>query len=788
MSQKVLTFNMILSTSKSLIDSALATKSTTKLSEDSRFKNLKNFKFFTLNNNKSLISFEYVFSKQSGSIFKLEFLDYDGFFEYNLISNNINDYIVGYLNRGEIRKNTSLNLNPFSNFYIAFGVDADFTKWSGPFSVFLGKSEYEFTDENVKKILVTFFQIEGPAASRLAKIEKADNLYKSKFNTTPINSIIESNYLNIDSLKDLENKLFDNKIFPKLISDYIKAYTNQESIVLIPDMAQYRDYYESLKNSRAAARGKAKGIPINSELYELEAVDFFSEFGLNLQVTLRNPKKQEIKNTTISDQNNEKEEKRATQNKWDFVLTMKVTTPESQEARGGLFNELPDGYIPLQKIADGFSKLAKPKSASNYNLFEESDTKVLKIWKDLGLIKSDASPVIVWGRSDYIYNTLYSKLNSHNDNNDLYPELKGKLNSSYSLKLKNLYIQTYNSDFKETLGVNLNDFSLKGFRSFEINEGSVKSLGIPVFKSNVANPNVLSYDFSNFKQNTALLQSVIQSIVDNAIQDSASLVGSDVSTKSRVYQYKSTNIDKYLDSKLGGLYSKELVDSINKGMPDISSGKGPSPTRVDDPTIQKTYFDNTSKTYKSSVENYKKYMQYQAEKKKSARLKEYISKFVSNNFENPVQLQQKINNLMGNQVINLVVRTLPFFSLTGTKFVAFPCIFLQKLFNNFISPMTGVYSILGIKHIANTEEMYSEFELTKDGVGTNQVVKLPAFRPTNESGDISLDSDVESVAGDYTYEYDSTEEPAQYTYTTEESYTPTGGDTPVPDPCGEGGG
>lgn len=793
MSQKVLTFNLILSTSKSLVEAALSTKSATKLGEDPRFKNHPNFKFFTLNKNKTLLSFQYTSFKDDPKklSFILEFLDYDGFFEYHMLSSNINDFIVGYLNRQGNRTNDKGSLNPFNVFYLAFGTDSSFDQWNGPFATFLTQSEYDFTPEGVKRIILTFTNVEGVAASDLAKITHSSNSYKSKFTTTPVHIVLESNHLS-SGLRELENKLFDNKVFPKLISDYIKAYTSQESIVLIPDMNQYRDYYESLKNSRSAARGKAKSVPINSELLELEAVDFFGEFGLNLIVSLRNPKAKEVKNSTISDQNNEKEEKRATNNEWQFVLTMRVTTDEAQESRGGKFSDLVDGHIPLQKMGEGLSKLAKPKRTAPYNLFEESDTKILKVWKDLGLIKDDTKPVMVWGRTDYIYNCLYPKLNVVYKNNDLYPELKNKLNSSYISKVKNFYIQTYNSDFNESLGKSLEDFStnISTFRTVPINEASVKSYNLPVFKSNIKNPNVLEYSFSNNKQNLGLLQMTVQSIIDNAIQDSATFTKADSSTRSKVFDYKGTVVDKYLDPNLGGLYGTDTVNLINNSLPQTTKTKTPELNSLGG---SKDVRDLSGKN-KSSISNYKQFIEYQKEAKKIKTLQNVVSKFVSNNFENQVQLQQKLNNLMSNQITQIQIKTLPFFSVCGLKYQGFPCIFLQKLFNNFISPMTGVYTIIGIRHVANTEEMYSEFQLSREGVGTNEVVQVPVFRPRNESGDISIDSGVDPTVGDYevgtsVYEYEYSDVTTEgYTYVTEESYTSTGGDTPVPDPCGEGGG
>jgi hypothetical protein len=80
--------------------------------------------------------------------------------------------------------------------------------------------------------------------------------------------------------------------------------------------------------------------------------------------------------------------------------------------------------------------------------------------------------------------------------------------------------------------------------------------------------------------------------------------------------------------------------------------------------------------------------------------------------------------MLSNLVVTLAIRTLPFFNICGTKFIAYPCIFLQRLFQGWISPMSGVYSIMGIKHVANPDEMYSEFELTKEGYGSSQPVTL----------------------------------------------------------------
>lgn len=708
MSQKVLTFNLILSTSKELIETALSSRSFTDLQSDSRFSDSKTFKFFTLNKNKSLLSFEYEISRVAGSIFKLEFLDYDGFFEYNFISSNINDFILNYVNKtySAIRDTTG-NLNAFSNFYISFGTSLNFKEWSGPFSVFLLKSDYEFSEEGVKKILLTFAQTEGPAASTLSKTDKAQSKYKSKFTTTPITQIIEANYLDIKDPYDLEVKLFDNKVFPELISNYIKAYTNQESIVLIPDMMEYFNYYQSLKSTRSSSRGKAK-TPIFPYLTELECNSFFSEFGLNFEMSLVNPKKTPLKITTITDQNQEKEEKRASEAKYTYALSMKVTTAESQIARGGTYNEFVDGYIPLQKMSEGLSKLSNTKSTSNYSLYEESDTNILKLWKEIGLIKDDTLPVIIWGRTDYILNVLYPKFGSFDSQTTLYQQLKAKLNKEYSLSINKSYIQSYNSDFKETLGNNLTDFSVKSFRTIELNEKSVKDFGIPVFKSNIKNPNVLAYNFSNFKTNLGILQSLVFSITENAIQDAATYVDPKASFKDKIFQHTSIEVYKFLDPKKGALYSEKLINLLDKAKPQNTA------------TPISRINERTFPLLKLGIKSYADFMKF-LEEKKDTRVKKNINKVISNNFENPIQAQQKLNLLMSNQVVNLNIRTLPFFSITGTKFIAFPCLFLQKLFNNWVSPIAGIYSILGIKHVVNSEEMYSEFELTKEGLGTSDI-------------------------------------------------------------------
>jgi hypothetical protein len=163
----------------------------------------------------------------------------------------------------------------------------------------------------------------------------------------------------------------------------------------------------------------------------------------------------------------------------------------------------PDFYAPIQKFNESFKLLCFDKHRIDYDpvLIVENDVRVLKIWKKFGFIKDATKPAFIYGHQGFISDLLYlensfdirsaEKINISVDklmpsDKNLYTSTDYRLSYYYTFKKKRK-----NSSFGENTSRN-DELAVS-----EVAIDLANSLDIPIFRHNMANPNVISVSLQN---------------------------------------------------------------------------------------------------------------------------------------------------------------------------------------------------------------------------------------------------------------------------------------------------
>ncbi len=437
-------------------------------------------------------------------------------------------------------------------------------------------------------------------------------------------------------------------------------------------------------------------------------------------------------------------------------VILEVTLKLDDGEKSSESENTPDYYVPLQTFNNNLNEMYKELEYNYDGVFlTENDLRVISLWnkeifKNLPL--DDKKTVFIFGDRNLIEDFLYvSKAVSFNKAADfvISKEYVSKYDKVYYIDGKKLFREKMFLLKRKDVATNSFDYNKKNNSEFALDDDSffddvtkemIKLIDCPIFRHNISNPNVLSISIQG-----------LPSFVDvyNVFYNRKSLIPF-ITDAGRIEEYNPMDtagqnsafyepLMKQGSTTFRGksLYQivKDQLEKDNKKSPDInkifsiivSQGSETGNTRVkraiantsgvaavtgsngDTKLIQVDLSDNKLAAI-YTIQIYKKLLQEGAVNKPIGPTLEFLKQQELASFE------RDLFNFLCNKVQNVVIKTLPWFSING-----FPgdmsCILLglQNIAGDLKTKQkalyTGVYFIKGYKHVISPTEMYSEFSL-----------------------------------------------------------------------------
>ncbi len=680
--------------------------------------------------NPNFISFEHSFVRQQFKMV-LTFIDPKGQFESRFVNNPIK--IIQQFFNSEAQKTKSSktdnsedikqsqkgypkeDLDKFKKdleksvgqreVYVAYGTGNNLSLWSGPHRTILHDASIDV--KGVRKITLTL--VPNPNA-----LNETTNINLQGLNIRYSGESQEINFLDdiiynpndYLSLPDVEIEKID---FHAIIVDTIRSYVqnatgNKNVIVLLPDINKICSQGISDEDKKYTSKLFRKALAVKKTL---------ESFGLKLDTVKKGTKgwssPQVIPNGLVPAS-------------YEESINAKTAFNDYYEQRYfTAILEKTDINIPnhvkvLQDVFDKIKKLAQ----GSYKMFnvvhlEETNTNILKLWGSMPWNKyyslagyddfTENSSAIIVGDAALIREYLYGALDGGASPAPLHP-LDGSLlnNKEYIDQIKELFAIKNIGSFGDISDLP-DEFAYRDDLFTKEQKFFIKKFQIPTFKYNTQNPNILDMKF-NFK---AVYLAALQVMgVEKEIKRLASAVGEGV-----------------LPPGIGSLQSVNREEAIDyEKTKEFSTGLG-NETKKEEITAVAT---------EASLELAKKVNPNSSEDAADS-VATLIDILNDTNLNGKILIEQILKatpNTILSDVIHYLYRkalqinitTLPLFYVSKISDFNSPCIvFAQDQpitqnirqersgINTFFS---GVYKILGFKHVITTSEAKSQFYLAKN--------------------------------------------------------------------------
>lgn len=518
----------------------------------------------TPENNKYLQSFEFSLNYQDKNATKLvlSFIDVDDKFEESFLNSSVIKNYIEHALENSIKKSDYYANNPelFSTairnqlkVYFAFGVGSDLKEWAGPYCATLIKSELTISNTGLRNYKYTFLPSNSYMFKpRLTSDETNPNPYSDiAFNFVNFRTRGEVNVPNTKSLMNVGD------VIKRLLKDYIRNVVSSNNIiVMIPKINEeiidqtvnaiglgvlqsktlrsdrINDLNTFIKDTPTlnTLLGRDEDFYYETKTEKLDTHEYAAQLYRRLGITLSlnnlpgSNGIKEVDNPTYSAKSVGKASfynqirQEVLKSKFDvtgmslidnrfqdgWTAVMEANTADLSEKEEAAFRKggaAPNWWKPLYKLETGLQSCIKG-FVGKIVCFQESDLRILKLWKKYGLIKDDQSPCTVVGIDQFIYDTLYcnqsdisrilefkSKYNFENDD-----PLKKILDANeYKLDLvKIFYKNKNNSSFDEKIVLDELNFNNTDFDVLKQQVEAAKITDIPVFTNNLKNSNILS--------------------------------------------------------------------------------------------------------------------------------------------------------------------------------------------------------------------------------------------------------------------------------------------------------
>jgi|GEM_PF-5900356 len=389
----------------------------------------------------------------------------------------------------------------------------------------------------------------------------------------------------------------------------------------------------------------------------------------------------------------------------------------------------PDFYFPLQEFNNKFKELINSELKIRYNqtLLLENNLNILKIWKKYGFIKDENKPAFIFGDQNLIEDLLYLAnaysivdAGTINYNKDNIFDLDYKLYSNPTYRLDyytKMKLRKRSSSFGEN--VLLNDELALSERELTV----LKILDIPIFRFNIANPNVLSVSLQNNLIYKTVLDVGYENKLMSTILDTGTVDVGNIDESTKVFEKAETKDARATTVTVGDLTN--LFSKLYKNTD--FTGKTSS---------------EKLKEINSFIENYAKMNNQDSALELNKNLKLEQLSFIllrkltggsdmlpviqTANSNQKVLFEKELYDELTKMVLQVNVKTLPFFSITGyTKDTSCFFVGLQNIIGDgtgkkVSSIYNGRYYVLGYRHFISSRDAYSEFQLSKDANYNNK--------------------------------------------------------------------
>lgn len=577
--------------------------------------------------------------------------------------------------------------------YFMFGVGGNISEWAGPYLVSqLQNAELFVSESGNREIELTFVNLNGQFSRN--KIDFDDNAtFGAALNKyTFLLSNKETKIFESDIAKN--DKYFISNIKKsaiKVLKSYLKKVSDGcESIILLPNLEKLLiDSLHRAINDKSIFDPKNPGqVDLRSSVVGSNAKQVFLSKIISDTIGFGADRASIKKSITLNPNVDVIQESvRMSQPKSDWQISMKASPNDIGET-------IPDFFLPLKKIGEAIK--ANYPDFSLY-LYTESNVKLLKLWKKIGLIESDTKQVYVFGDTSLVKKYLYlSDVTSLFDAIEDYatdaffdPEIRYLLARS-NYRVKFLEIMS-NGQSNSSFGENALKPDEMFYLTTEAQLQDSFTMKNPVFRHNIENSNVLSLSVKNNGLYTAAYNIAFQTKNLLPFINSAEKYYDDRLKEFEPKYFNMINyFDEFVEKKHGKTNNKEKY-SLNSLLNDAKE------------------FDKVDTT----VSELLALSLYSKKNNKAKPFVEYNSSVEAQNLE--LEFLENLNRL----AFQVDIKTLPFFKISCLGDIAFKRATLVSMYNS-ISTFdklkrpayySGSYAIKGYKHFMSAYEMYSEFSL-----------------------------------------------------------------------------
>ena len=696
----------------------------------------------TPSKNNGLIDFELSWgsagAEQMG--LSLTFIDSNNDFEQQYIESNgkiilLKKIVSEFRTNSKFTNNTNLEkiktnalLEDYLSIYCSFGVGSDVSTWAGPYKIDLVNAKVKIDSNGVKRVILEFNSFSGYLQSNsiLADLNNSRNQSVARFNKIiSLGKIVEVRSKTLINIKEERGKdlfsglpspiedLFAKKL-RSCIEDYIKIISGSQNVFLfLPNLRFILHAYISNKSNDPIVKDlndrDSKSIILFQKFCEEIGMSFTEDFSKKKFTGSLVPTpflREQVKNGDPPE---------------NYVLGLGINTlVQVNDSINAFFPDY--AKILFIVIENLFGLVVKywqpPKYAPNtYILVEQTDLKYLNLLKGNKLLSNNKDTIYIFGPkevvNDLVYcdsvKTLGDALKDSNIDFDLTQEQYYLQRSEYRLKYFNTFKRlNSNSSFGEnTL---LNDLSLDNNIKYKLEAAAIE--GYPVFRCGIANSNVLSltldidagaiaaFNFGFGIEATELRDDIIPLEVASTFNTSFSgtqsfekLTAASLSPLQKDLNDK-VSFNEIYKLVLEGLSDKDWLETLSFDEKLIKFAKGKS--------VKYLAFIIACRIYTN--DDYGVYVKHES-------FKEFYT------------AQSSFIEELNNYAINLTIKTLPFFNII--PFTAPKCFVIHnpnKIVGSTKRPQTftGLYQIKGCRHVINTNECYSEFNLC-GRIGTETV-------------------------------------------------------------------
>lgn len=426
-----------------------------------------------------------------------------------------------------------------------------------------------------------------------------------------------------------------------------------------------------------------------------------------------------------------------------YNLEMGVTIPVSEDAGT---NEPEPLLAPIYKFAAGIKELDTKYFSQEFTFFEETDVRILKLWKRFGIISVDTKPALVFGDKDEIKNLLYIdsgtedvKLKSLEQSTSLLFDVRNPGESAFdsrrsvkSVNENKLRYNDYKKEFVEIFKKTARSSSFeenieeldKGLET--VVGGALEAKGLlgssdMVLRHNMSNPNVRSLLYSTEAYYAALVGLDVYPNLSKQFVNSTALpivrdIAFDVLGKNFI-----TNLIKKIDDTLTDptddlAFSIQLANdsSINEILFQISERVA----QESNSTVTGKVGDLALVDLVSFI-SFVRYLDRLRPDDNGIKILTSPQRYET--------VYTSMYNRMKTLMVKVELKTLPFFNRNVYMSKTVSLVGMNNApmgvhSKRTLAPYTGQYQIVGHSHVIEQEDIYSTFNLVRIGAESKQEI------------------------------------------------------------------